>query len=384
MLTRSRVSVTGSSVMTDLFITLGYKHSTMKKHLLFLTILAACNIQKEKKVAEPLTTGKVMGVYTGVTPCADCEGIYTRLEFIDSVTYIKSSKYLGKSSRAFLDMGQWSIENDSVVSITAHGTSQHYLHEGTALVMLNQEGKRIKGPLASYYKLMKGEPEGRKNWNAKIDEGIDFVAQGNEPSWSLELDFDKGMRFTTLEGDSVVTTLPKPTIKDSNISYSITSESTTLLVSFSPVGCINNMSGAYSDYAVEVKLNDLSSATGCGEFINPLYDLMGSWTLAALADETAKAEDFGNGLPELRFNVIEKNVSGSTGCNRLTGSFQLDAVGALHFLPLATTRMFCPGKGENKFLSALHQADGYKIEGEKLLLTKGETVLLTFSASGLY
>jgi heat shock protein HslJ/uncharacterized membrane protein/uncharacterized lipoprotein NlpE involved in copper resistance len=323
-----------------------------------------------------------MGVYTGVTPCADCEGIYTRLEFIDSVTYIKSSKYLGKSSRSFLDMGQWSIQNDSVIAITAHGTSQHYLCEGTALVMLNQEGKRIKGPLANYYKLMKGEPEGKKNWNTKIDEGVDFVALGNEPSWSMELDFDKNIRFTTLDGDSVVTRLPKPSIKDYSISYTIASESDTLQITFSPVGCINNMSGAYSDYSVEVKLNDQAKATGCGEFISPLYDLMGTWILSSIAEEVAKTDDFGNGLPELRFNVIEKNVTGSTGCNRLAGSFQLTD-STLHFLPLATTRMFCQGKGENKFLTSLHQVTGYKIEGEKLLLTKGERVLLTFTAKGL-
>lgn len=355
----------------------------MKKYLLFLVVFWSCNSTKEKIANEPLTTSKVMGVYTGVTPCADCEGIYTRLEFIDSVTYIKSSKYLGKSNRPFFDMGQWSVVNDSVVAITAHGTSQHYLHEGTTLVMLNQEGKRIKGQLANYYTLMKGEPEERKNWSTRVSEGIDFVAQGNEPSWSLELDFDKGIRFTTLEGDSVVTTLTKPTIKDYTVFYSITSESTTLLVSFSPVGCINNMSGAYSDYAVEVKLNDQANAVGCGEFINPLYNLTGSWTLTSMAEEDVKSDDFGTGLPELNFNVIEKNVSGSTGCNRLTGSFQMTTDGGLHFLPMASTRMFCPGKGESKFLTSLNQVDRYKIEGDKLLLTKGETVLLTFTTSGL-
>lgn len=367
----------------NIFSILGNKQNVMKKYLLFLSLVCACSSQKEKKDTEPITTKKVMGVYTGVTPCADCEGIYTRIEFIDSVTYIKSSKYLGKSSRAFWDMGQWLIEHDSLIAITAHGITQRYRHEGTSLIMLNQEGKRIKGPLASYYKLMKGEPEERKDWTRQASEGIDFVAQGNEPSWNLELDFDKGIRFTTLEGDSVVTALPKPTIKDYRLSYSITSGSTSLLVDFSPVGCINNMSGAYSDYAVEIKLNDQSSAIGCGEFINPQYNLMGSWTLSAIADEAVKADDFGNGLPELRLNVIEKSVSGSTGCNRLTGSFNLKDDSSLKFLPIATTRMFCPGKGENKFLTSLQQVDGYTLEGDQLVLTKGETALLTFAASGL-
>lgn len=324
-----------------------------------------------------------MGIYTGVTPCADCEGIYTRLELIDSITFIKSSKYLGKSSRAFLDMGQWTIENDSIVSTIAHGSSQRYLHDGTGLIMLNQEGKRIKGPLANYYKLTKGEPEKRNTWRAETTQGIDFIAQGNEPSWNLELDFEKGIRFRTIEGDSVVSPLSSPTTDGLSTVYSITTEAATFVLKLSPVGCIHTMSGAYSDYAVEIKLNKTASMSGCGEFINTLYHLTGSWTLASIKDEVVKESDFGTTLPTLSFHVIERKVSGSTGCNRLSGSFQADADGKFNFLPLATTRMLCAGKGENLFLQALNQVDRYQLEGDKLSLMKDDIVLLSFVADGM-
>ncbi|MDZ7614777.1 MAG: hypothetical protein U5K51_14555 [Flavobacteriaceae bacterium] len=34
----------------------------------------------------------------------------------------------------------------------------------------------------------------------KFEEGIDFYASGNEPFWNLDMDFEKGIRFTTIDG----------------------------------------------------------------------------------------------------------------------------------------------------------------------------------------
>lgn len=354
----------------------------MKKHLLFLAILAACSPQKEKKVMEPITTRRVMGVYTGVTPCADCEGIYTRLEFIDSVTYIKSSNYLGKSNQPFFDMGEWHIQNDSVLALNAHGNTQLYLHEGSNIVLLNQEGKRIQGPLANFYKLAKGEPEKNKHFTSQKAAGVDFVAHGNEPSWSIEIDFEQNLILRTLDLDSLAAPINKVSSEGSTTILSMRLQEDTLKVRLSPTGCMNDMSGAYSDYSVEIISKELNGR-GCGEFINPLYKLTGRWTLASFGEDAAKETDFINGLPELQFNVIEKKVSGSTGCNRLSGGFKASEEGSLSFLPLATTRMFCEGKGESKFLNTLQQVDHYKMEGDKLLLTKGEVVVLSFTASGL-
>lgn len=331
---------------------------------------------------EPITTSKVMGVYTGVTPCADCEGIYTRLEFIDSVTYIKSSKYLGKSNHPFFDMGEWTIQNDSVLALNTHGKTQRYLHEGSSIVLLDEEGKRIRGALANYYKLAKGEPEKNKHFTSQKAAEVDFVAQGNEPSWSIEIDFEKHLILRTLDLDSLAAPINKIVSEGSATLLSVLLEKDTLRIRLSPTGCINDMSGAYSDYAVEINSQELNGR-GCGEFINPFYKLTGRWTLASMGEEVAKESDFMNGLPELQFNVMEKKVSGSTGCNRLTGGFKSDEDGSLTFLPLATTRMFCEGKGESKFLSSLHQVDHYKMEGDKLLLTKGDVIVLSFTASNL-
>jgi heat shock protein HslJ/uncharacterized membrane protein len=351
----------------------------MKKFACLFILLAACSTQNKKEKKEPVTAQKIMGVYTGVTPCADCEGIYTKIEFIDSITFIKSSKYLGKSSRAFFDMGQWSIKNDSVLVTTAHGKEQHYLHENSGLIMLSQDGKRIKGELANYYRLNKGEPEGKKDRSNERKEGIDFIARGTEPYWNLEIDFNGTLRFTTLESDSIVGKTPTPVIEGNTAQLQVNEGETQLSVKFTSVGCINTMTGAYSDYAVEINFNNGKLESGCGEFINSAYQLSGTWQLVSLNGEVAKAEDYAKELPELNFEAFNKKVSGYSGCNRLTGNYKADETGLLNFLPLATTRMMCMGKNkEGAFLSALNNVSGYKFESDHLLLLKGDEVVAEF------
>lgn len=64
-------------------------------------------------------------------------------------------------------------------------------------------------------------------------------------------------------------------------------------------------------------------------------------------------------------------VSGSTGCNRLNGTFELSGVNKIKFSPLATTKMACPGNTEAQFLTALAQVDNWSIINNELLLNNG-------------
>ena len=61
-------------------------------------------------------------------------------------------------------------------------------------------------------------------------------------------------------------------------------------------------------------------------------------------------------------------VSGSGGCNRISGSYHLDAVGAgtIVFSRLAGTKMLCPPEiqaGENQMLLVLQGASSFMIKG---------------------
>lgn len=75
-------------------------------------------------------------------------------------------------------------------------------------------------------------------------------------------------------------------------------------------------------------------------------------------------------------------VAGSTGCNRLNGTFDLSGQNKIKFSPLATTRMACPNsETERQFLAALERADNYRLVDTFLLLNSGKMQLARFTAA---
>jgi putative lipoprotein len=75
-------------------------------------------------------------------------------------------------------------------------------------------------------------------------------------------------------------------------------------------------------------------------------------------------------------------LSGSGGCNRLLGKFELGA-DTLRFVPAGTSMMMCPEElmqQESDFLSALKMTTVYKISGDTLELRNGDRVLARFMA----
>jgi len=80
----------------------------------------------------------------------------------------------------------------------------------------------------------------------------------------------------------------------------------------------------------------------------------------------------------------EGKVTGSAGCNRYFGGYEVNG-SKLSFSPLGSTRMACPEpimKQEQTFLSALQGAESYEIRGSTLTITSAGGNVLTFAASG--
>lgn len=77
------------------------------------------------------------------------------------------------------------------------------------------------------------------------------------------------------------------------------------------------------------------------------------------------------------------HVSGSGGCNRLMGGFEL-AGESLGFGPVATTMMHCGDEAmarERAFLNVLEATEAYAIEGATLTLLHGGRVLARLEAA---
>jgi|AntRauMFilla1563_2_1112583.scaffolds.fasta_scaffold01649_5 heat shock protein HslJ len=121
----------------------------------------------------------------------------------------------------------------------------------------------------------------------------------------------------------------------------------------------------------------LISSCGSLKAINPLSFLTGnSWTLSTLMGNELDIEQFSGGIPTLDF-LEGGRLAGFTGCNNLSGSFQLEGNG-IKLDPGAVTRKACSGNGEQAFLSALGKVGNLKVGKDKLTFLNGSEQLMSF------
>ncbi|MGR3636275.1 MAG: YbaY family lipoprotein [Shimia sp.] len=100
---------------------------------------------------------------------------------------------------------------------------------------------------------------------------------------------------------------------------------------------------------------------------------LSEWLVVVVGGKELQSER----VPQMRFEA-DGRVSGSSGCNRFTGSVDLSG-GGFAFGPLASTRMACPGalsEQETQFFAALERVAGYDLrDGAALLDTDGREVM---------
>jgi uncharacterized lipoprotein NlpE involved in copper resistance len=97
------------------------------------------------------------GMYKGVTPCADCEGIETSLTLSKDNSYVLTTKYLGKSTKTKEMKGTftWNTEGNTItLNAITDGPNQFFVGENQ-LTQLDLSGKKITGALAEKYILRK-------------------------------------------------------------------------------------------------------------------------------------------------------------------------------------------------------------------------------------
>ncbi|WP_194976531.1 copper resistance protein NlpE [Aquiflexum lacus] len=97
------------------------------------------------------------GIYKGLLPCADCEGIEVTLELGPGDSYTRKSTYLGKDDNEIIESSGTFSWNGAGNTITLHGEdlpNQFFVGENV-LFQLDMQGNRITGELADNYKLNK-------------------------------------------------------------------------------------------------------------------------------------------------------------------------------------------------------------------------------------
>jgi len=126
------------------------------------TLFMACGQSKNTGEQADMHTSEIaldwQGVYYGVLPCADCEGIEVELRITEDGTYTMKSQYLGKENGLFITEGTFTWENGSNIQLedAQDNSTKLYKVEENQLRMLDAEGHKIEGALENFCVLKKG------------------------------------------------------------------------------------------------------------------------------------------------------------------------------------------------------------------------------------
>lgn len=339
------------------------------------------------------------GVWLGMLPCADCEGIDYQLNLKNDYTFKEKSVYKGKGEEMFVDDGRWGFVSDSVIALSGNNDYKMFLINDNDLIMLDKEGNRNESSFEESYYLNKDDGTVKETaeikpvqeipevnilyYQEKFLNGIDFFARGNEPNWTLEIDLEKSMAFATMD-DIKINTPAVEGIKaqDSDVTlYSSKTEAGELIITIIKDECQDNMSGEPFSYKVRVEAKRTSGANyktfeGCGKF---LYDirLHDIYVMEEMTGFNLKKEKLQKGLPQFEFNLNEMKFFGHAGCNNISGGMNVCG-DKITFGALMGTLMACPNmKVERAVVEALNQKTvAYSIDKLKLTMVSGKTKMV--------
>ncbi|GAA4358910.1 hypothetical protein GCM10023165_54420 [Variovorax defluvii] len=121
--------------------------------------------------------------------------------------------------------------------------------------------------------------------------------------------------------------------------------------------------------------------SGCGSGISLDEPIEGPiWQLEQLGSELIEPSSDPRRNPQIQFERGSGRVSGTGGCNRVTGTYERNG-SMLRLRQLGATRMACPNEAstinETQFFAALQATASYRLQGGSklsLLDANGRTV----------
>ena len=366
--------------------------------IIFLIIIG-CSSAPEFVPDPKSVTFLTNGIWLGMLPCADCEGIDYQINLKNDYTFKQKSVYKGKSEEIFIDEGRWGFVSDSVIAVSGNEDYKMFLIQQDHLVMLDQDGNKIESSFEERYHLSKDDGTVKEimpvkpveevvemnlnYYQEKFLSGVDFIARGNEPNWTLEIDLEKSMSFAAMY-DIKVKTPAVEGIKaqDSDVTlYTAKTDSGELVITVIKDKCQDNMSGENFPYKVRVEAKSPADSTyktfeGCGRF---LYDirLHDIYVMEEMTGFNLKKEKLMKGMPTFEFNLTDMRFGGHAGCNQINGG--ISVVGnKITFGNLVGTLMSCPNmKIEKAVITALNDKTvTYSIDKMKLTLVSGKTKMV--------
>jgi putative lipoprotein len=221
-------------------------------------------------------------------------------------------------------------------------------------------------------------------WAASRLLGNEFRAIGQEPGWMVEIDPGRRMHLLLDYGEiDLFTDRPDRLVAGDSTVYRAGSERGEVLLTILGRPCVDAMSG--EEFPATVRLSIEGRVyDGCGRPLDGQAESVltaSRWTLTEIGGEPAGYD--GGRAPELQLTEAESRLSGSTGCNAISGTFVREDDRLRFPAPIAMTRRACADPRGNRleqdFVAVLTRTDRFTLEDGVLTLLGGGEVLARFS-----
>jgi uncharacterized membrane protein len=212
----------------------------------------------------PATTDTLpSGIYQGVFPCKDCEGIQQTILFNDDKTYREEQMIWSGNHLPKVSTGTWSLKKGKISLTQNNRTAIDFIKKGDTIVAVNIDGIPISN--ASKYALIKRVLAGNNSvWEQKEQQGIDFSGVGHDPFWNLDIVYGKSISFKLDEGSKTVTaTFVKPEVSKDSTVYKIKIDTLSWKVVVFPLFCTDGASSNLYPYKVHIQYRGVVYK-GCG------------------------------------------------------------------------------------------------------------------------
>jgi heat shock protein HslJ len=136
---------------------------------------------------------------------------------------------------------------------------------------------------------------------------------------------------------------------------------------------------AFGRMALPFLLLAVAAGTGCSSVSLDQPIESRTWRLASIDAQPVIPSQDPRQAVQIVFDGGAQRVSGSGGCNRISGSYQRSGA-SLKIGPMVSTRMACQDASrsqlETRFLTALANTASYSIAGSELILldARGQTL----------
>lgn len=317
--------------------------------------------------------------YSGVLPCADCEGIRTTLDLFPDGSFVSKAEYLGKGGSA-VDLGRWKAAENGNLVLRGGGADPvlYWPAANGTLRRLDRSGKEIRTEANLE---LRPEAAFRLVEDPFAFSGL-FRSQGESARVKLcstgqELPVQGSGGVAALEQESVA--------RRSNPDAPVLARGTARLVR------LPGTDPKAVHLAVVVEKVDQVSPEGLCPPLPGGDDGAAdgrsaenrTWKVVTLSGQAVEGPDSRRSA-HLELDRSRREVRGHTGCNRLRGRYELDG-DEIQLSALATTRKACPEAGdlEQRLLKALEGVTRLKVSGDRLTLYAGKKAVMELREADL-